>query len=625
MVCSTWRGSYSRWVAALVIVLSALVESTAYAQNQKQVLILYSVRRDAQLVVSGDRELPRIIDVDMPLGVDYYSEFLDPARFSDPAYHTALREYLLFKYKGHRFDIILAMGDDAVRFFAAQRNALSPETPLVFYATAPSIRRPANATGVIAELNFAGTLALATQLQPQTRHVFVVTGAGAGDKAYETLARAQFRPFASRLNITYLSGLATKDLEARLKTLPAQSVVYYLLVNRDGAGEYFHPLDYVNRLVAVANAPIYSWVDSTMGRGIVGGNLKDQTAQVQTVARLALRVLRGERPETIPASALDLNVNQVDWRELRRWGMSEARVPAGTIVRFRESSVWDRYKAYIISALAVLWAQTALIALLLLQMRRRRQVEEQLRGNKAKLRTSYERIRDLGARLLHAQETERARISRDLHDDVTQQLVLLTMDLEVMDRVIPAESRKWSGEAIARAHTIARSVRELSHRLHPARLRLVGLVPALDSLRHEMSQPGMAVGFTHDNVPKVLPPDLTLCLFRVVQEALQNALKYSQAQTVSVDLRGVPEGLSLTIADDGVGFDVSALSGEGLGLISMSERLQSVGGAIAIRSAPGAGTRIEVRVPLAAAPDQQTAPDVAAVAPIRNRRAAGRL
>jgi signal transduction histidine kinase len=623
MACSAWRGSYSRWVAALVIAVSALVESTAYAQNQKQVLILYSVRRDAQLVVSGDRELPRIIDADMPLGVDYYSEFLDPARFSDPAYHTALRDYLLFKYKGHQFDLILAMGDDAVRFFGAQRNALSPETPLVFYATAPSIRPPANAAGVIAERNFAGTLELATQLQPQTRQVFVVTGAGAGDKAYETLARAQFGPFASRLNITYLSGLATKDLEARLKTLPAQSVVYYLLVNRDGAGEYFHPLDYVNRLVAVANAPIYSWVDSTMGRGIVGGNLKDQTAQVQTVARLALRVLRGERPETIPTSALDLNVNQVDWRELRRWGISEARVPAGTIVRFRESSVWDRYKTYIISALAVLWAQTALIALLLLQMRRRRQVEEQLRGNKAKLRTSYERIRDLGARLLHAQETERARISRDLHDDVTQQLVLLTMDLEVMDRVIPAESRKWSGEAIARAHTIARSVRELSHRLHPARLRLVGLVPALDSLRHEMSQPGMAVEFAHDKVPAVLPPDLTLCLFRVVQEALQNALKYSQAQTVSVDLRGGPEGLSLTIADDGVGFDVSALSGEGLGLISMSERLQSVGGAIAIRSAPGAGTRIEVRVPLAAAPDQQTAPHVAAVAPIRRRRASG--
>jgi signal transduction histidine kinase len=620
----SWRRSYGRGLICAIIALSgffALPDTASPGQGQKQVLVLYSTRRDAQLVIAGDRELPRTIDAGMPLGVDYYSEFLDPGRFSDPAYRLALRDYLLLKYQGHRFDIVLAMGDNAVRFIDEQRNALAPETPLVFYATSP-LQRPDNSTGVIAELNFAGTLTLATQLQPEARQVFVVTGTAAGDKHYEDLARAQFRSFAPRLEVTFLSGLVTKDLESRLKTLPEHSFIYYLLVNRDGAGEYFHPLEYVDRLVAVANAPIYSWVDSTIGRGIVGGSLKDQNAQMQAVARLALRVLQGERPDAIPTSSLDLHVNQVDGRQLQRWGISAAGVPAGTVLRFREPTVWDRYKGYIIGALALLWAQTALIAFLLLQMRRRRQAEAQLRGNRARLRTSHERIRDLGARLLHAQETERARIARDLHDDITQQLVLLTFDLEMLDRSIPAKNRKWSSEALSRTQAITESVRDLSHRLHPARLRLAGVVPALDSLRREMSQPGLAITFTHENVPGVLAPDLTVCLFRVVQEALQNALKYSRAQNVAVNLIGVPQGLALTIVDDGVGFDVAAAWGEGLGLISMRERLQGVGGTFEIRSTPGSGTRVEVMVPVMILHRQETAP-APYVAPIRRRRASG--
>jgi signal transduction histidine kinase len=262
----------------------------------------------------------------------------------------------------------------------------------------------------------------------------------------------------------------------------------------------------------------------------------------------------------------------------------------------------------IISVAAVLAAQTALIAGLVVQMRRRRQAEVQLRGSRAELSTSYERIRDLGARLLNAQETERARIARDLHDDISQQLVLLTIDLDLLGSAGPAQADNWAAEALSRAQAIARSVRDVSHRLHPARLRLAGLVSALDSLRDEMSRPDMTIGFTHDNVPAALPSDLTVCLFRVVQEALQNALKYSRAREVSVDLSGGSDGLALTIVDDGVGFEVHGAWGKGLGLLSMSERLQAIGGTLDIRSRPGAGTRLEDTVPLPVAPVPETVP-----------------
>jgi signal transduction histidine kinase len=205
-----------------------------------------------------------------------------------------------------------------------------------------------------------------------------------------------------------------------------------------------------------------------------------------------------------------------------------------------------------------------------------------------------------------AQETERSRIARELHDDVSQQMALLAIDLGLLTAAVPSPAGELASEALSRTQSIARSVHELSHRLHPAKLRLIGLVAALDGLRHEMAQPDLDIAFTHENVPSTLPPDLPLCLFRVTQEALQNAIKYSQATRVSMQLRGTPEGLALTIADDGVGFDVERAWGKGLGLISMGERLEAVGGALEIRSRPGGGTSLEITAPLHVALDTET-------------------
>ncbi len=160
------------------------------------------------------------------------------------------------------------------------------------------------------------------------------------------------------------------------------------------------------------------------------------------------------------------------------------------------------------------------------------------------------------------------------------------------------EAMRLAIEAGARSREIARSLHELSHRLHPARLRLLGLIAALEALRVELSQSGMVVTFTHDSVPSALPSDVTLCLYRVVQETAQNAIKYSKATKVSIHLDGRSPGLTLSISDDGVGFDVDAAWHNGLGLVSMQERLEAVAGSFEIRSTTGGGTRITAVVPL---------------------------
>jgi signal transduction histidine kinase len=177
-------------------------------------------------------------------------------------------------------------------------------------------------------------------------------------------------------------------------------------------------------------------------------------------------------------------------------------------------------------------------------------------------------------------------------------VALLSIDLEGLRNGAQADGDRLAGEAFTRVQGIARSVHDLSHSLHPSKLRLIGLVAALAGLQRELSTSGVTITFTHDHVPVALPPDVKLCVFRVVQEALQNALKYSQAREVSVHLIGEPQRLALTIVDDGVGFDVDAAWGRGLGLISMSERLEMIDGTISIRSAPGAGARLDVVVPL---------------------------
>ncbi|HEX7777898.1 MAG TPA: hypothetical protein VF424_01600, partial [Vicinamibacterales bacterium] len=218
----------------LSVVLAAVVTPGAGGspgalapEAQKQVLVLYATRRDAQLVTVGDRELPRILAGSLSTGVDYYSEVMDQARYTQDDYKGAFRSFLDLKYEGHRFDVVIAMDSGSLEFIETYRTELFPETPIVFFSDQPAPRRPPNSTGVTAVLNLGGTLALASALHPDLQHVFVVNGAS---RAYEQTAGVQFQPFQPRLSITYLSGLPSNELENRLRTLPPKSIVYYLAV-----------------------------------------------------------------------------------------------------------------------------------------------------------------------------------------------------------------------------------------------------------------------------------------------------------------------------------------------------------------------------------------------------------
>jgi signal transduction histidine kinase len=615
----TWRRGVRRsalLASALAVCAIGPLAKAQEADRPKQVLVLNSTRQSEQFYVLSEREVPKLLAEGLGKRVDYYTEYFDFNRFPHPDYEGVYLDFLRQKYERRRFDLLLLLGDVAMDFMSSHRDVLFSSTPAVFYSLNPPRSPIADSTGLINRLHFGPSIDLALALQPDLEHVYVVSGATASDRSYESQARAEFRVFERRLEFTYLSGLVTKDLEARLRTLPPHSAVYYVVVSQDGAGETFQQMAYLSRVAAAANAPTYSWADAAVDSGIVGGRRRDQLAQMKAIATLALRVLHGERAGDIPVSSPDTDVDQVDWRQLRRWGLKESRLPASARVLFREPSIWDQYQRYIIGAVLLMLAQTALIAGLLVQRAKRQRVERELRsgerelrGSQAMLRLSYDRIRHLSRRLLGEQEAERARIARELHDDINQQLAILSIDLDrLRSDQLQLHSAKRLSRALETVQAISTSVRELSHRLHPSMLQMVGLVAALDNLRHDLSPPHLSIAFCHRNVPEI-DQNIALCVFRVAQEALVNAVKHSGADRIWIDLAGGPFSVALTITDDGKGFDVNGLPNTGLGLISMRERVASVGGVLEIHSTPGTGTRLRVTVP-----SQASEPALAAIA-----------
>ena len=213
-------------------------------------------------------------------------------------------------------------------------------------------------------------------------------------------------------------------------------------------------------------------------------------------------------------------------------------------------------------------------------------------------------VRDLARRLIARQEAERQRIARELHDDISQRIGLLT--LEIDETAAQLDSDKWRAhlrKLSALAAEIAGDVHQISYALHPSRLRALGLIDALRSLCAETSQQRqMDVRFTPGAIPPSLDVNVSLCLYRIAQEALHNVVRHSGAREAQVTLLGDEAHVALQVADSGIGFNPGLLPTDGLGLASMQERVASLKGQLVIDAIPGGGTRISVDIPLGAPP-----------------------
>jgi signal transduction histidine kinase len=220
----------------------------------------------------------------------------------------------------------------------------------------------------------------------------------------------------------------------------------------------------------------------------------------------------------------------------------------------------------------------------------------------SKRRRAEEAFRALGGRLIKAQEEERIRISRELHDDVCQRLALLGVELQrLKDSPELADSRlQQEAEHLVQVTVeIGSSVQALSHELHSFKLEILGTTAAMRSFCAEFArQHKVKIPFS-SNLSQRLPHDVSLCLYRILQEGLHNAVKHSGVKEFFVQLQAEPGAVELTIRDFGVGFNVEeAMADRGLGLVSMRERINLVSGMLSIDSAPRSGATIRAKVPV---------------------------
>jgi PAS domain S-box-containing protein len=221
-----------------------------------------------------------------------------------------------------------------------------------------------------------------------------------------------------------------------------------------------------------------------------------------------------------------------------------------------------------------------------------------------------EAVSSVSRRLIEAQEQERARIARELHDDLSQMMALLQIGLTKFEQDMPglsSQTRQQLHTLVEVSKEVSSSLHDLSHQLHPSKLDVLGLTACIGSFCREFSQRHkLEVRFVHQNIPGDIPKDVRLCLFRIVEEALQNVAKHSGVEDAKVELSGHANRIDLCVSDNGAGFTLESVKGEtGLGLISMRERVLLVGGHLSVESKPSHGTRIQVRIPLSSMSEQR--------------------
>ena len=613
----TWRDLVLGTTTLLLVVAHGATGTPAAAEAQsasgperqggpRRVVLLYDERTDLPGLTMLDASLTRNLTSDPAIDIELYRETLDLSRFPAETHLPKFAAYLHDKYASKHIDAVVAVIGPSLDFLLNEGRAVFPGVPIVFCGID---RRefgtrilPDTVTGVLLKREFAPTLRMALDLHPGTTRIVVVSGTSEFDVSLLAQAREEFREFEGRVTFTYLTS-PLPDILEEVSHLPPHTLVMYTTMFRDAAGHNFSPHDVAERLSAAVNAPLYGFLDQFIGRGIVGGRLYSTETHGQQAAGLVREILKGRKPSELPVVAVNNSILLFDWRQMQRWGIDEARVPVGSAIRFREASTWQRYSTVIIVTGVIMVVQTFLIVALLLETNVRRRAQLALRENEAALKARTEQVRDLAGQLITAQEAERARIARELHDDIGQRIAAFAISISSMKRRPIVQTSQGLRDELASLQTrtldLSESVRHLSHDLHPATLQHAGIASVLRSHCEEFAkQYGSEVVVKADLEPDAIDAAAALCLFRVTQEALQNIARHSAARHVEVSLTRSAANVELSIADDGNGFNPEHANdgGGGLGLQSIRERVRMAHGRLVINSAPGRGTTVWVSV-----------------------------
>lgn len=393
-------------VAALAAFVLATSPLAAQAPVRPvRILLLYGVSPELPDVASFTKQLRFLMRRDAGRPVEFFPEYLDFDRF--PAFGPRLVGYYADKYRREQVDVVLAIGSAALRFSVENLRRVLPGVPIVFALTNDSQLAMAlpseGVTGRFSAYPYDETLDLAQRLQPDAEQVAIIGGVSRFDSiaVREAVKAVQARP--RPLGIIMLQGSSYSTLRARLTRLPPRTIALWTSLRQDQAGQRFVPGELIPELSRVSAAPVYGYMHTGVGQGLVGGAFVLSDREAIATAALLVRVIRRRPGEPLPPPVYAPAFLMADWRQLRRWRLDEALLPPDTEVVFRTPGIWERYRLAILVSLGLIAVEAGLIALLLVERERRRRAQLAIEDQMAYEQTIAELTNDV---VRHAPEEE---------------------------------------------------------------------------------------------------------------------------------------------------------------------------------------------------------------------------
>lgn len=402
-----------------------VMPSYVLGAKTKNILILNSYHKgfewtDAQVSAAKQVLLEKFRDIEL------YVEYMDTKRIYTAEYIERLMQIFKLKYKKVKFDVIITTDDNALKFVVKYHEEIFAKAPVSFcgindYQEAMFKGRN-EFTGLVEVLDIKPTIDLALKLHPNTRKVVVVvdnTPTGIGQRRDVAAVARQYE----NLRFEFLKGedLSNEELFEKLQNLPRDSIVLLTVWLRDKNNDYLPTNEGGPLISSNATSPVYGIIDMYMGHGIIGGKLLNSRTHGKTAAEIALRILDGERPSDIPVIIKSTNPYMFDYQQLDRWGISLSALPEGSIVINKPFSIYDEYKRYIWSVVAIFILLVVFVAFLTANIQHRKRVEEALRESEEQYRSLLQNIQ--AAVVVHGPDTKIIKCNK-----LSQELLGLTED-----------------------------------------------------------------------------------------------------------------------------------------------------------------------------------------------------
>jgi signal transduction histidine kinase len=584
----------------------------------RHVFLLYDERLDLPGLAALDGDIVHTLTANSADPIEVYREAMDLSRFPSDKYRLLLRDFLREKYANKKIDVAIAILGPSLDFLLDYGAEIFPGTPIVFCGVdrkeLGERSLPPHVHGVLVKRQFAPTLGIALSIHPDTNRVVVVSGTSEFDTRLLDQAKSEFRPYEARMSFTYLTGLPLQQILAELANLPPHTLVLYTTFFQDGTGATFIPHNVVQHVAEAARVPVYGFLDQYLGRGIVGGSLYSFAVHGAETANLALRILAnsaGSEPSLLEAPADKV---MFDWRQMQRWKISEARLPAGSEIRFRDQTIWDRYREQIIAICVALAFQAGLILWLLYEHRRRNLAEIQSRESLAEL--TYMNRRATAGELS-------ASIAHEVSQPLTAISVTVAAALAWLRRKPPElgqvhASLEEIAEASNRAGDIVKSIRAIFKKeTQPGRVDVNQIITTvLDLARIEIHKHNIELRTELAPLPTITGDGVQLqqVILNLIMNAIE-AMQQTRQQVLSITSElSNADAVRLSVEDTGSGIDPANMerifspmfttksAGMGMGLSICHSIIESHHGRIWVEPRPAGGSIFWIELPVGGTP-----------------------